>query len=298
MTTIAIIGPGAIGGTLAAWLTIQSDNEVFICARSSFETLSVDTPFGRLESTPTVFTNTAQATQVDWVIVTTKVYQVASVAPWLAQLCHADTKVAIAQNGVEHIANLAPFIPAERIVPVIIDCPAERIAPGEIVQKANILMTVPDNKLSQQFSNLFLSDKLSTDNIIITLTDDWTSAAWKKLCINSPGAISALVNQPGNIACNPKAADLMRNLIRETIAVGRAEGATIEDAIIEQVVASQITAPDGSMNSLHADLVAKLPMEWDARNGVIARLGKKHGILTPYNEMAAHILSLIETHSI
>lgn len=297
MTTIAIIGPGAIGGTLAAWLNTQSSNEIFICARSSFEMLSVDTPFGKLESTPTVFTNPAQVTQVDWVIVTTKAYQVAAIEPWLKPLCHANTKVAIAQNGVEHIANLAPFIPVERIIPVIIDCPAERHAPGKITQHAGILMTVPDNKLSQQFAKLFSTDDVPNDSIRITLTNQWTTAAWKKLCINSPGAVSALVNQPGNIARKPEAASLMRNLIRECIAVGRAEGASIDDAIIEQVVASQCTAPDGSMNSLHADLVANRPMEWDARNGVIVRLGKKHGISTPYNEMAAQILSLIEMRS-
>lgn len=128
MTKIAIIGPGAIGGTIAAWLNTKANNEISICARSSFDTLIVDTPFGTLESTPTVFTDPTQATQVDWVIITTKAYQVASLEPWLKQLCHADTKVAIAQNGVEHIANLTPFIPAQRIVPIIIDTPAARTA--------------------------------------------------------------------------------------------------------------------------------------------------------------------------
>ncbi|MBL1421692.1 MAG: 2-dehydropantoate 2-reductase [Alphaproteobacteria bacterium] len=292
MTKIAIIGPGAIGGTLAAWLDIPPNNEIFICARSSFQSLSVETPFGKLESTPTVFTNPAQAEQVDWVIVTTKAYQIPSIEPWFKHLCHADTKVAVAQNGVEHIANLTPFIPAERLVPIIIDTPAARVATGKIIQKAPILMAIPNNKLSLQFASLF-----PTDNVTINLTDDWTSAAWKKLCINSPGAVSSIVNQHANIAGDPKAESLMRNMIRECIAVGRAEGATIDDEIIEQVLSSQRHAPAGSMNSLHADLAAKRPMEWDARNGVIHRLGKKHGIATPYNEMAAHILSLIETHS-
>lgn len=86
----------------------------------------------------------------------------------------------------------------------------------------------------------------------------------------------------------------MQNIIRECIAVGRAEGATIVDSIIADVITSQANAPDGATNSMHADLAANRPMEWDARNGVIVRLGKKHGIPTPYNEMASHILSLIE----
>lgn len=289
MPTIAIIGPGAIGCTLAAWLTTQPDNTVTICARTSFDVLHVDTPFGPLDSTPTVFTDPAQSNTVDWVIVTTKAYQVPSVEPWLTQLCHAKTNVAIAQNGVEHIANINTFISEDRIVPVIIDCPAERSNPGKILQHAAIQMTFPDNPTSQQFANLFPSE-----NITITLTDNWTTAAWEKLCINSPGAICALVNQPANIASDPVAADVMRNLIRECIAVGRAEGANIDDSIIEKVITSQSAAPDGAMNSIHGDLVAKRPMEWNARNGVIVRLGKKHGIATPYNEMAAHLLQTIE----
>lgn len=289
MTKIAIIGPGAIGGTLAAWLHTKPSNNISICARSSFKALNVNTPFGKLESTPNIFTNAAQATQVDWVIVTTKAYQVASVEPWLKQLCHENTKVAIAQNGVEHIANLTPFIAKKSIVPVIIDCPADRSEAGKITQKGSILMTVPNNELSQQFADLFPSE-----NITITLTDNWTTAAWKKLCINSSGAISTIIDQYANVASKPEAANLMAHVIRECIAVGRAEGATIDDEIIDQVINSQANAPDGATNSMHADLAANRPMEWDARNGVIVRLGKKHGIPTPYNDMASNLLSLIE----
>lgn len=86
----------------------------------------------------------------------------------------------------------------------------------------------------------------------------------------------------------------MENLIREVITVGRLEGAEIEDSIIREVIASQSSAPDGAKNSIHADLIEKRPMEWSARNGVVARLGEKHGVATPYNKMAADILQVIE----
>jgi 2-dehydropantoate 2-reductase len=39
-----------------------------------------------------------------------------------------------------------------------------------------------------------------------------------------------------------------------------------------------------------ADRLAGRPMEIDARNGVIVRLGEKHGIATPLNRMAAGVL--------
>ena len=45
-----------------------------------------------------------------------------------------------------------------------------------------------------------------------------------------------------------------------------------------------------SVNSLHADRLARRPTEIDARNGVIVRLGRKHGIPTPCNQMAVALM--------
>jgi len=289
MTKIAIIGPGAIGGTLAAWLTKQSEHEVSICARTSFKTLTVDSPFGILESTPTVYSDPESVEKVDWILVATKTYHVESVAKWIQPLSHSETRVAVVQNGVEHLANFSPIVPEERIVPVIIDCPAERSEPGRILQRAPVKMTVPQGPAGQQFFALFPADEMT-----LVLSEDWTTEAWKKLCINCGGAVSALLNQPANVVREVHAANVMENLIRECLEVARAEGALIEDSTIEEIVAGQAAAPEGAMNSIHADLVAKRPMEWDARNGVVVRRGKQHGVATPCNQMAVDLLRALE----
>jgi 2-dehydropantoate 2-reductase len=86
------------------------------------------------------------------------------------------------------------------------------------------------------------------------------------------------------------------DIVRECIAVGRAEGAMLADSVPEDVLAAyRRSAPDG-INSLHADRLAGRPMEIDARNGVIVRLGKKHGIPTPSNSMAVALLNAM-THN-
>ncbi len=130
MPQIALIGPGAIGGTLAGWLETKADNDLVICSRNSFETLVVDSPFGSLTSSPKVITDPATASPVDWILISTKTYQIEDAADWILPLSHADTRVAVIQNGVEHLANLSPYVSADRIVPVIIDCPAERREPA------------------------------------------------------------------------------------------------------------------------------------------------------------------------
>ena len=85
-------------------------------------------------------------------------------------------------------------------------------------------------------------------------------------------------------------ADIMRAIVRECVAVGRAEGAMLDDSIAESVVSGYRAAPPDSVNSLHADRVAGRPLETDARNGVIVRLGRKHGIATPLNQMIVALL--------
>ncbi|MGL1958287.1 MAG: 2-dehydropantoate 2-reductase [Colwellia sp.] len=289
MPSISIIGPGAIGGTLAGWLAQHSANHVSLCARTTFERLVLDTPFGTIDTSPTIYTNPEETQPVDWVIVATKTYQVESAIPWLKKLCHQGTRVAVVQNGVEHLSCLAGSFPQERTVPVVIDCPAMRSAPGRIKQLGPIDFALPDDQNARDFAALF-----DHTTIAVRHLDNWKTAAWNKLCTNASGAVCALTNQQANIAKNPVAARIMEDLIREVIAVGRAEGAEIEDAMIETVIASQSSAPDGVTNSIHGDLIAKKPMEWSARNDVVARLGEKHGIATPYNKMAADILQVVE----
>lgn len=290
MPTLSIIGPGAIGGTLAIWLSQTPGNHVSLCARTPFQTLSLKTSDRLFTLSPPVFTSPDDAKPVDWIILATKTYQVPSAAPWIQRLSASHTRLAVAQNGVEHLANLQPYFDPSRIVPIIIDCPVERSAPGKLIQHGPVTMTIPNTDDSKDFAALF-----TDPSITLNLTDDWLSAAWQKLCLNCSGAVCALVDEAANIAQDPRAASVMESLIRECIAVGRAEGAHIDDALAQQIIAGQSAAPDGSKNSLHADYAARRPMEWDARNGVIARLGQQHNIPTPCNQMAAQLLSLLES---
>ena len=123
MTTIAVIGPGAIGGTVAAWLAQNPDFAITLCARTPLDDLRVETPQGVITATPEVLTDPALARPVDWVLVCTKTYDVDSTSPWLDRLVGEHTRVAIIQNGVEHAHLFAHLVPEARLVPVTASCP-------------------------------------------------------------------------------------------------------------------------------------------------------------------------------
>lgn len=289
MTSIAVIGPGAIGATVAAWLAQSPDFAVTLCARTPLRGLAIETPSGPIAADPEVLTDPAAARPMDWVLVCTKTYDAPGAARWIERLLGPETRVAILQNGVEHLARFAPYVPVERIVPVMVDIPAERDAPGRVRQRREAVLIAPDDANGRAFAALFAGTdvKASTDA-------DFVSVLWRKLAVNCAGVVSALTLKPHIVTRDPEIAALMDGLLRECIAVGRAEGAALDDGTAARVIAGYQASPPDSINSIHADRMAGGRMEWDARNGVIARLGAKHGIPAPLNALAATILRASE----
>lgn len=291
-SSIAVIGPGAIGGTVAAWLSHSARvGSVTLCARTALDRLVVEAPDGRvIEASPRVVTAPADiAEPVDWILVATKAYDVASASRWLAPLLGPDTHVAVLQNGVEHVERFAPFVAVERIVPVVVDIPAERSAPGRIQHRRDGTIVLPAGAAGEAFAALF------ADSVIdASTTDDFVTVAWTKLSLNCAGAVNALTGLPGGVVKKAGVAELMRGMVRECVLVGRAVGANLGDHLPDWVVERAETSPPDSVNSILGDRQAGRPMEWDARNGVIARLGAAHGIPTPLNGMAATLLSTMK----
>jgi len=285
MIQIAVVGPGAIGGAVATWLGKRDDVRLTLCARTAFETLVLEAPGGTLEARVPVLTDPADASEADWVLVCTKTYDVGGAAAWLDRLVGPATRVAILQNGVEHVELFAPFVPVGRLLPAVVNIPAERGAPGRIVQRRHGAIVVPHGADGDSFVRLF-----DHCPIAVSTTPDFLTAAWEKLTLNCTGAVNALVLKPNGVVHEPRIAALMRELMEECIAVGRAEGASLSDDLPERVLEGCRTGPPESVNSMHADRAAGRRMEVEARNGIIVRRGAEHGIPTPLNALMVTLL--------
>ena len=286
MTSIAVIGPGAIGGTVAAWLAQNPDLKITVCARTPLDDLRVETPGGVITAEPTVVTEPAKATPVDWVMVATKTYDVEATKPWLDRLVVQGTRVAIIQNGVEHVRLFEHLVPAGQLVPVIINLPAVRHAPGRITQSRNGFIWAPTGENGAALAALFANTEIEA-----VADPDFISRAWIKLCGNCGAIVPALTLRATGPVWSDELEGIVRGLAEECAAVGRAEGAVIPQSVIDGVVDNARNAAEGSIaGSIHADRLAGHQMEVDARNGVIVRLGEKHGIPTPMNKLLVTLL--------
>ncbi len=59
----------------------------------------------------------------------------------------------------------------------------------------------------------------------------------------------------------------------------------------EEILANFQRAPVDLGTSILADRQADRPMEWDIRNGVIQRYGRRHGIAVPVSDVVVPLLA-------
>jgi 2-dehydropantoate 2-reductase len=288
MATIAIVGVGAIGSVIGAALINSRRHQVTLCAhRARFDKIIIRTRDNVTESPATPIIKETDARPVEWLLLCTKAHQTASAAEWFRAL--KPSKVAVLQNGIEHVANTAPYAAGAAILPVIVRCPAEPLAPGEVNQQGPASLAVEKNTLGAEFAALFEGTPVG-----VQCTDDFRTEAWLKLCQNAVnGAVCGLTVRPIVVMRNPLVAAFARKLALECIAVGRAEGAKLDDAVADKIVAQMANIPDAEHhgNSLYYDRRAGRPLEYEARNGVVVRLARKHGIATPLCDAVYALLS-------
>jgi 2-dehydropantoate 2-reductase len=290
-STVAVIGLGSIGGAAAGCLAAAARHDVIACARKPLERLTLDGPNGTAELPLRSFTDPANAKPVDWVLLCTKTHQTQSAAPWLQRLCTPATRVAVLQNGIDHVARVTPLAQGAAVLPVIVYYNGERLAADRVRlrQGANADFVVPNDDAGRAFARLFEGSPLRTQ-----LGDDFVTLAWRKLLLNAVASpVTALTLQRQAVLRRPDIKALCLAVLDEAIAVGRAEGAKLADDDGERTLATLYTFAGELGTSMYFDRLAGRPLEIEALNGAIVAAGERHRIATPLNRALLALLRAV-----
>ncbi|MFW3572447.1 oxidoreductase [Kosakonia cowanii] len=284
--TIALIGPGAIGTTIAAALH-EVDRAPLLCGRTAHSQLTLRHDEGEIVVPGPVLTEpTAIQQPVDLVFVAVKTTQVAESAGWLAALCDENTVVCALQNGVEQKAQLAPLVNGATVLPSVVWFPAQREPDASVWLRAKPRLTLPDVPQAQR-----VVEALSGTRCAVDLSADFLSIAWRKLLQNAAAGLMVLANRRAGMFSRDDITQLALAYLRECLAVARAEGAVLKDDVPQEIVGNFQRAPADLGTSILADRQANRPLEWDIRNGVIQRLGHAHGIAVPISDVLVPLLA-------
>ncbi len=289
MVTINLIGPGAVGLCAGAALTDNGHVVTFV-GRQRFDLVTVKTEEGvfRRHMAKSIVDNALP--KADWLLICTKAHQTAGAADRIRAAVGPDTRVAVLQNGVEHVERLAGIVAETTpVVPVVVEIPAGRLGRGEVFWHGQAGLTVQDTADGRDFCALFAGTFVRTQTV-----SDLKTRMWRKLCVNAPsGAILCLTGRPMEVFHAPGIADLARGILRECLAVGRADGADLGDDVVEAQMQAFFAAPPYETNSMFDDFIAGRDIEWDARNGVIIRKAALYGIDVPVSRSLVPLLAAL-----
>ncbi|WP_367141362.1 oxidoreductase [Mycobacterium sp.] len=284
---IAVVGPGAVGTTVAALLH-AAGRSVLVCGR---------TPRDRIELRPDgaepivvpgpVCTDPAEISgAVEVVVLAVKATQNGAAAGWLARLCDQHTVVAVLQNGVEQVQQVAPLCPASAVVPGIVWFSAETQPHGWVRLRGEARLVLPEGSAATAVAELLRGAGCGVD-----CDPDFTTAAWRKLLVNALAGLMVLTGRRSGMFRRDDVGALSRRYVAECLAVARAEGADLGDEVVDDLVEMFRNAPADMGTSMLADREAHRQLEWDIRNGVIVRKARVHGLATPISDIVVPLLA-------
>jgi 2-dehydropantoate 2-reductase len=282
---VAVVGVGAIGATVAAALQEAGGIELVLCARRPLDGLVVERAEGpEVALAAPVVTEPAAVEPAEWVLLAVKAHQTAGARGWLDALCRPSTVVAVLQNGIDHVERVGPLAEPAEVLPVVNWCPVVPVAPGRVCQRGPLKLAVPAGVAGERFAAL-LGERAE-----VAVGGDFALEAWRKLCANAVAGIMAVAGRPAELFANEDIQAVGRALAHECATVARAEGAPLSDDDADEIVGWLTELAPDAGSSILTDRLAGRALEWEARNAVIGRLGRRHGIPTPVSDTISALL--------
>jgi 2-dehydropantoate 2-reductase len=275
-------------GTTVAALLYQAGHPVLVCGRTPRDSIELR-PDGRdpIVVPGPVHTDPGEVSgPVDFVVLAVKATQNADAAGWLARLCDEHTVVTVLQNGVEQVEQVQPLCPSSPVVPGIVWYSAETQPQGWVRLRTEAALVLPGGPVAETVAELLRGAGCRVD-----CDPDFVTAAWRKLLTNALAGFMALSGRRSGMFRRDDVAALSREYVAECLAVARAEGARLQDSVVDEMVGLFRAAPEDMGTSILADRESNRPMEWDLRNGVIIRKGRARGLATPISDVLVPLLA-------
>jgi 2-dehydropantoate 2-reductase len=282
MGTIAILGPGGVGGFVAATLA-RAGEPVTVVARP--ETAEHITHHGLSVQSARLGTFTARPQAVVELTEEADVLVVATKAGGLTaglERIRADPRLVVPLlNGLDHMPVLRDRFGAQRVAAGTIRIESDRTATGQIVQTSPFLrIDLAGGRSERRRALEQLAQRLEAAEIPARVCDSEAQILWSKLVRLSALALttSAADRAMGFIRTDPRWRAELKACVEEAAAVARADGADIDPAA---TLAELDDAHPSLGSSMQRDIAAGREPELDAIAGSILRAAQRHGIPCP-----------------
>jgi 2-dehydropantoate 2-reductase len=291
---IAAMAAGAVGGYFGARMA-AAGHDVFFIARGAHldamrrDGLKVESVHGDLHiAKPNATDDPGEVGPVDIVLFAVKLWDTEKAAEAARPLLGPDTRVITLQNGVDSYERIAPIVGAQRAIPGVTYVVTVIERPGVIKQDSkfqSIICGAIDGRADASLQAFV--DAAKAAGLNITLSDNIERDRWHKfIFLSATSGATAVTRKPmGPILADPDIRAMFNNIMRETLAVGRAKGVALDASYVDERMAfADTNIPPTMKASMANDLDRGNRLELDWLAGQVSRLGKQYGVPTPVND--------------
>jgi 2-dehydropantoate 2-reductase len=251
----------------------------------------LDTNGEHLHTHPHVITRPGDALPADWVLLATKAHQTPAAAGFLNVLCGPHTKVAVLQNGIDHVERVGPYVNGAEVIPTVVYCGAELLRPGHVEHRSSGFLIVPDSAGGHALEDLFADTRAG-----IRLTHDFLTASWQKLISNVvANGITALTCQRFEVFRDPKVNKMGQALVRECLRVSETAGAHVPADFDHVLLSGLASMPGNAGTSMLYDRLAERKLEHETLHGAVISTARRHHLATPMVDTMYALLEAISS---
>ncbi|MCP4754041.1 MAG: 2-dehydropantoate 2-reductase [Proteobacteria bacterium] len=305
---IAVIGVGAVGGMVGAYLSgVASEVDLFDVSRPLVEAIAsngitVEMSSGEKKSHEVAITDDISSLGVvDLAIVCVKAYHTESAIRTALPIIGERTLVLSIQNGVGNIEIMADVIgDPHRIIAASLKSSVLPLSPGHLLygKGEDLILGPMDNRIEQVHRDI--AALLEKSGIRAEVTDNIHGILWTKVSHNVMNALAAVLwLKNDEYLLYPSAGKVWEKAVMEAAEVAAAQGIVIEDPddpLTSPRKIFEIWRKAGSKGETTTmqDLSLGRRTEVDYINGAVVEAGRRFGIPTPINETLTLLVKAFE----
>ena len=279
---MAVLGPGGVGGLLAALLARAGDSVVVLAGENTARAIAErglklqSARFGDFDVP--VDSAVELRTPVDACLITVKATQLEAALERVPPEAVGNALLVPFLNGIDHVARIRALYPSSDVVAATIRVEAVRIEAGTIRQTSPFATVeiATSHAVADRVEDL--ASHLRATGLDVKVRDDEVPTLWDKLVLLGPLALLTTHARANLGEVRTHRRDDALALISEVAAVANAEGVAVDT---EAVLRMFDAAPEAMQSSMQRDQAAGLPLELDAIGGAVLKHAARAGVAVP-----------------
>ena len=288
--TVGIIGAGSVGSALMYEMYKRDPENVYLLATGARaeRLLSKGISVNNEVFSPKVYSDPSQGIRIDLLILAAKTYSMDSVIEDIRPLISKDTILLPIENGITTSTRLEKEFPENRVFyGVVLRTDAHRMSRRVYYTTLGEMQIGYAENRDPKPEVIEAYERLKELGINVKVYEDMRRAKWRKWMLNTGASQTAVEVQAecGFFGQVEEVRALMKMLMDEILEIAWAEGVDLNEEDRDEIIEILVNFPPDKKMSMLQDYEAGRPIEIDEYAGEVVRLGKKHGIPTPANEI-------------